>query len=237
MTTKYLLIGSGRVSSHFQHYFRLLGLDFTMWKRSDVDLAAIVHESTHVLFLISDTAIEKFIKQHEELFKSKILVHFSGALSTPLAESAHPLMTFAKGEVYELETYKNIPFVTESGRKNFAEILPGLANPHFTIDTDKKTLYHALCVMSGNFTTLLWQKAFHDFEEKLGLPKEILLPYMDQIVANLKNDLQAALTGPLARGDKSTIQKHLQTLGHDPFAGVYRAVVKAYNENKDEIGA
>jgi predicted short-subunit dehydrogenase-like oxidoreductase (DUF2520 family) len=158
-------------------------------------------------------------------------------LSTPLAESAHPLMSFAKEQTYSLETYAKIPFVLESGRKTFEEILPGLHNPHFTIEGAQKTLYHALCVMSGNFTTLLWQKAFLDFESKLGLQREILLPYLDQITANLKSDLQSALTGPIARGDNSTIRKHLETLGPDPYAGVYRAIVKAFNEKKNEISA
>ena len=239
MTTKYLLIGSGRVSTHFQRYFHLLNIDFESWSRQEgpVVLAEKLSRATHVLCLITDSAIESFIKENVAGLSFEAVVHFSGALTTPLAESAHPLMSFAQDKIYDLETYQTIPFVLERGRRTFVEILPGLSNPHFEIEAEQKTLYHALCVMSGNFSTLLWQKAFTDFQTKLGLPKEILLPYFDQVAANLKSDLESALTGPLARGDNSTSRKHLQTLGQDPYAGVYRAVVKAFKEDKDEVSA
>lgn len=239
MTEKYLLIGSGRVAFHLTRYFAFLNLPLETWTRSEPLSALDVKASraTHILLAISDSAIEPFLAKHRAMFERQVVVHFSGALSTPQAESAHPLMTFAAGAAYSMETYRSLPFVLESGRKTFAEILPGLPNPHFAINPGEKTLYHALCVMSGNFTTLLWQKAFAQFEEKFDLPKEILIPFLEQTVANLKANLTAPLTGPLARGDEPTIQKHLETLGSDPYAGVYRAMVKAFREENHEIGA
>ena len=42
-------------------------------------------------------------------------------------------------------------------------------NPNFKIDITKKTRYHMLCVLANNFTTILWEKVFADFEDKLNI--------------------------------------------------------------------
>lgn len=229
MQAKYLLIGAGRVSRHFQSYFDLLGLKYRVWTRQEprFDLVARAQQATHVLVLISDPAIESFITENKDILQNKVVVHASGALATPLAFGAHPLMTFTADRTYDLETYKTIPFAIEKGGPEFSELMPGLANSSFAIDLEAKTLYHALCVLSGNFTVALWQKAFSDFETRLGVPREVLLPYLRQVVRNLEENPKAALTGPIARGDVATVTKHLGELEGDDFENVYRSFVRA----------
>jgi len=161
MKTSYLIIGDGRVARHFGHYLSFLGITFQQWSRSQSNstaLASVAKKSTHVLLLISDTAIESLITDHPSL-SDQCCVHFSGALVTDLAYGAHPLMTFGP-EFYALEDYQQIPWIIEKEAPPFSELLPGLPNPSFSIEKDKKDYYHALCVMSNNFTTLLWQKFF-----------------------------------------------------------------------------
>ena len=51
---------------------------------------------------------------------------------TTAAECAHPLMTFGL-DLYDLTTYRSIPFILDSGGTPFHELLPGLPNPSFTI--------------------------------------------------------------------------------------------------------
>ncbi|MCM2282285.1 MAG: DUF2520 domain-containing protein [Bdellovibrionaceae bacterium] len=240
MQPTFLLIGDGRVSTHFGRYFRLLGLRFQSWSRKEdlSTLAKRAEASSHILCLISDPAIEPFLSSNGLLFSNQILVHASGSLVTPLAHGAHPLMTFVDTqpydmETYTLETYTSIPFVLEKGGPGFENLLPGLPNPHFEIDPRLKPLYHALCVMSGNFTVLLWQKVFSEFENTLGLPREALFPYLQRVTQNLRVDAEQALTGPLARGDHKAIAGHLRALGADPFAEVYRAFVKTVESRPD----
>jgi predicted short-subunit dehydrogenase-like oxidoreductase (DUF2520 family) len=119
-------------------------------------------------------------------------------------------------------------------RMNLDEILPGLSNPSFALDPAQKTIYHALCVMSGNFTTMLWEKAFAEFDAKLGLPREALLPYLGQICGNLAEGVngKSVLTGPLVRNDLGTIAKHVQALEGDPFQDVYESFVAAYEKQR-----
>lgn len=140
-------------------------------------------------------------------------------------------MTFAD-ELYDLPTYESTPFVLESESPlSFQDLLPGLLNPSYRISRVQKSRYHALCVMSGNFTTMLWEHAFQEFSEKFGLPKEVLLPYLHQTASNLAESSpgQSVLTGPLARGDSETIARHLDALGVDSYRSVYEAFVRVHS--------
>ncbi len=236
MQPTYLLIGSGRVSRHLERYFRLLGLRTHSWSRKGdpSSLAKLAQASSHALCLISDPAIEPFLHDHEALFSSKTVVHASGSLVTPRARGAHPLMTFTSAEPYDLGTYKAIPFVIEKGGPALTDLLPGLPNPSFELDPALKPLYHAYCVMSGNFTTLLWQKVIVEFESRLGLPRDALFPYLAQVAGNLRRDAEHALTGPIARNDDETMRRHLRELDSDPYALVYRAFIAAARGNPCE---
>lgn len=226
----YLIIGDGRVARHFAHYFHLLHLPYHTWSRRQDPQAEILPElvKSHVriLVLIKDEAIPSFVTSHPCL-QGKLCIHFSGHLTTPLAHGAHPLYTFGQ-DVYELSTYQQIPFILEEGDLAFADLLPGLNNRHYRIPKALKPFYHSLCVLSGNFTCLLWQKMFEELENTFHIPRDIAYPYMHQIVDNLQKNAACALTGPLARGDKVTLESNLKALELDPFQGIYQAFVHMY---------
>ncbi len=227
---RYLIIGNGRVARHFEHYFTLLRIPSQSWarKQNSVEELRELHLSSEVtLVLISDSEIEEFIKENSFL-QTKAIVHFSGSVTTALAFGAHPLMTFTSSR-YDLETYVRIPFICEKNTWSFEHLFPKLSNPHYLIEPNKKEFYHALCVLSGNFTTLLWQKLFNDFETELGLPPEAAALYLEKISTNLLNHPEHALTGPLVRKDIATLQKNIKSLEGDPFQDVYYAFVKTFS--------
>lgn len=219
----YLFIGNGRLSRHLQFYFQSLQIPFKVWTRSNAPLP--LQDVTHVLLAINDDAIVPFLLEHPELAALK-KYHFSGSLSTELAWGCHPLMTFTQ-ELYPIESYREIHFVLD---QDAPEFLPGLPNPHHRLSTDLKARYHAECVLSGNFTSMLWSHFFQVMEMQLGLPREAALPYLKQITSNLQG-LSNPLTGPLVRGDQNTINRNLQALEGDPFQGVYTSFVEAYQKS------
>ncbi len=229
---RYLIIGNGRTARHFMHYFNREYIPCETWSRSDSpqELRKRAKISTHALILLSDPAIEPFLTENPFL-ASLVCLHFSGSLLTDKAIGAHPLMTFSY-DLYDLETYRKIPFIIEKGTE-FQHALPGLKNPHFEIAREDKTRYHALCVLSGNFSILLWEKAFADFETRLGLPRSVLFPYLERVSSNLRAADGSVLTGPLKRGDQVTIQRHLSALENDPFQKVYEAFVDCYQSSQD----
>lgn len=231
---KYLIIGNSKTAKHFSHYFNLLGIKYDRWTRKTntiEELDTYLQDSviTHIIVLIPDRYIEDFINKY--LYSSqKIILHFSGCLTLENAVGVHPLCTFGP-ELYSLEEYKKVHFIVEKNLLSFGKLLPGLPNQNHTINIDDKVLYHALCVISGNFTSILWSKVISDFESKFNIPKSALMPYMDKIIDNLKQDHKSCLTGPLARKDKSVIGQHLSSLKNDDFVNIYKAFVEYYEYN------
>jgi len=222
----YGLIGRGRVASHMARYLELEGQYVTQWHRGLLSRPAeALSEVEIVLLAISDDALESFISENPAL-RDHALVHFSGSLTIDGAHGFHPLMTFGP-EAYDLETYRSIPFVGERGSPAFSDFFPHLHNDAWAIDPELKPLYHALCVLSGNFTAVLWLKAMEDLESRLGLPRNILRPYLERTAANTLEKGRASLTGSLARGERGTMARDLDGLDGDPFREVYLAVAHA----------
>lgn len=229
----YLIIGDGRIARHIALYFDHLGLQYQTWARRTCDvrvLPNVVDKATHVLLLISDSAIEDFINKHL-LHSNKILVHFSGSLTTPAAHCAHPLMSFTK-TLYAPDVYKSIWFITEQEGLPFSELLPGVPNQHMAIPKADKNLYHSMCVLSSNFTCLLWQKLFNTLMTKWQIPASAAHPILQQVMQNLMQDPNGALTGPLVRNDLNTINNNLQALENDAYQAIYEAFVNAYQQEK-----
>jgi 2-dehydropantoate 2-reductase len=222
----FLLIGSGRLAKHLEFYFSQLGFSFSTWnRRQDIKtLENLSSPATHVLLAISDSALQGFVNEH---FKNsnKVIVSFSGALSIDGAVTAHPLMSFGP-QLYTLNEYEKIHFVL-TGVRSLEEALPGLKNQHSVLSAENKSLYHALCVLGGNFPVLLWNQMAEGFK-KLGLPAETHKFYIEKVTENFNRLGSQALTGPLVRKDLETIQKNLKALENSPYRNVYAAFVEAY---------
>lgn len=223
---RYGLVGRGRLARHMSRYLSLEGCEVVSWHRGlTVDVETTLAGAEVLLLAISDDAIEPFDAEHPAL-RDRPLVHFSGSLVLDGITGLHPLMSFGP-ELYELDAYRSIPFITERGGVAFDRVFPTLRNPCHAIDPADKPLYHALCVLSGNVTTVLWAKAMDDFESRLGLPRAALKPFLQRTAGNTIALGAGALTGSLARGDVGTIERDLAALDGDAFAGVYRAVRRA----------
>jgi predicted short-subunit dehydrogenase-like oxidoreductase (DUF2520 family) len=157
---------------------------------------------------------------------SKAVVHTSGALSSEaLFEAAgqgaqtggiHPLQTFAGDSPRSLV---GVTFAIEAEpplREVLRQIVAAIGGIAMDITAAAKPLYHAAAVMISNYTvtltdlaTQLWSGLDVDRETAL----RALLPLLEGTVANLKGEgLPAALTGPVARGDLSTIQANLSAI-------------------------
>jgi hypothetical protein len=234
----YLIVGNGRVARHIQHYFSLLQLPYTAWHR-DRPLSEL-HEklafATHVLILIQDSAIAPFIAEHllqETQDCCPLRIHFSGSLVIEQAWGAHPLMAFSDS-LYGLPQYRAVPFVLDHDAPSFADLLPGLPNRQVRLHTALKPKYHALCVLSGNFSCLLWQKLFDAFEQELNLPPDLAHSYLMQQTHNLIRNAKDALTGPLVRGDASTIEKNIAALAGDPYQDIYKSFVRCYQKTQSK---
>src|SRR5437762_2915388 len=142
------------------------------------------------------------------------IAHVSGA--TPLSAldphtrrfGLHPLQTFthARGPEQLDGAWGAVTAETDEARQHavaLAELL-GL-RPFFIADRDR-TVYHAGAVIASNYLVTLYQSAARLFGEA-GAPPEALVPLMRRTIEN-----GFELTGPIARGDWTTVDAHLAEL-------------------------
>ncbi|MFQ5825766.1 MAG: Rossmann-like and DUF2520 domain-containing protein [Dehalococcoidia bacterium] len=158
----------------------------------------------------------------------KRAVHSSGVASLDILEPAqrggaevgaiHPLQTFASID----QAIDNLPGSTFAleGEGLVLEELKGIAQalegPWVKLGPGDKVLYHASAVIACNYLVTL-EKLATDLWQKFGAspPEAIraLMPLLQGTLNNLNNvGLPHCLTGPIARGDLGTIQKHLKAL-------------------------
>jgi predicted short-subunit dehydrogenase-like oxidoreductase (DUF2520 family) len=160
--------------------------------------------------------------------KENYVVHCSGVHSTEILESAkqfgagvgcfHPLQTLPSIEI----ALKNLPrstFAIEAEEpllNVLKEMATALKGTWLILKASDKVLYHTAAVFASNYLVTLFKLA-SDIWQQFGVSREqaveALMPLMHNTLSNIENiGLPYCLTGPIARGDVSTIRKHVDAL-------------------------
>ncbi len=142
------------------------------------------------------------------------VAHVSGA--TPLSAlepharrfSVHPLQTLVLGKGPEQldGAWGAITAESEEARVQALWLAETLGLRPFALADDKRALYHAGAAVASSFLVTLYRVASRLFDEA-EVPPEALVPLMLQTIAN-----GFELTGPLTRGDWTTIERHLEAI-------------------------
>lgn len=207
-----------------------LGIDFyDNYKR--------LAEKSDILFLAVPDSI--IIPAAKEIIasckKPLVLLHPSGALSAyalPEAENAsrgsfHPLQSF----VSENTVFKDI-YITMDGDEKALEAAKALcrileARP-LLVPAEDRALYHAAACMASNYLVTLLSEVEDIFSLWANTPKEArqaFWPLIKGTVDNFEKFGKPALTGPIARGDISTLKKHLAILP-DKYESLYTVMAQ-----------
>ena len=186
-----------------------------------------------------------------ERFDHKFIAHTSGAhpsdLLGALADrgaaiyAIHPLQSFANVE-QGLELIGNTVFSIEGSGfvshgetivaedKCSKEVLRFMEEAHyrnFVMLAEHKAIYHAAAVISSNYLVATLDFALSQFE-RIGVDKRFamkaLFPLIQGTIDNIERlGTVEALTGPIARGDVKTVEKHLSKLSGED-AALYKAL-------------
>ena len=206
--TTYLIIGGGRLALHLAFYFQAKGLSFKSWNRKEHSQGFLQEnlDCDFVLLCLPDDQILSFWQS----IGFKKAVHFSGCFFHPEIRGFHPLMTFGL-EVYELGVYESIPFVGVHDEEVFRETFPEWTNCYVKIKKQQQAMYHGLCVLAGNGTTLLWDLVTQNFNQ-IGIDHHHLKPYLQRIFENISHQSQGRWSGPWYRKDQKTIERNKNAL-------------------------
>ena len=83
----------------------------------------------------------------------------------------------------------------------------------FEIPEERRAAYHAAASIASNFLVALEESAAGLLAE-VGAPdaRELLAPLVLRTAANWSERGPDALTGPIARGDEATVERHVEAL-------------------------
>jgi predicted short-subunit dehydrogenase-like oxidoreductase (DUF2520 family) len=156
------------------------------------------------------------------------VAHVSGG--TPLAAldphvkrfSVHPLqtLTLARGPEQLDGAWAATTAESDDAHARALWLAQTLGLRPFALADDRRTLYHAGAAIASNFLVTLHRAAAQLFEEA-GAPPEALVPLMTRTI---ENDFD--LTGPIARGDWETVERHRTALRGSGFEQAYEALVE-----------
>lgn len=144
----------------------------------------------------------------------------------------HPLQTFANAE-QGVEAITGATFGVAGDASACAwaeELVRSIGGSPLLLREDVLPLYHAAAVLAGNGAFALMEAALLLLEQA-GVPREAgrpaLAPLARRSVDNaLASDADLRLTGPVARGDIGTIERHVEALAAAPAgaAEAYRTL-------------
>jgi predicted short-subunit dehydrogenase-like oxidoreductase (DUF2520 family) len=215
------VVGTGRAGSALAGRLAERGLTVNAGREplADADL---------VLLAVPDAAITEVARQ---VPVGPWVAHISGATSLQALEphsrrfSLHPLQTLSRERGPEQLDGAWAAVTTETDEaRGVALWLAGELGLHpFDLADADKPLYHAGAAMASNFLVTLHRAAARLLEESHA-PPEALLPLMTRTIEN-----GFVLTGPIARGDWSTVEAHLEALERraPDLVPLYRALAEA----------
>ena len=187
----------------------------------------IADSTEHIFITTPDDFISK-VASELNWHPDQNVVHCSGAASIDILKPAersgaivgsfHPCQAFASVD----QAIENLPGSTFSieAQTPLLDILKEMAS---TIGCDwivlkpgDKALYHAAAVFVSNYSVALLKVAtdlFQNFDVSPAQATKVLIPLIQGNINNMRNlGLPHCLTGPIARGDVSTIEKHISAL-------------------------
>jgi predicted short-subunit dehydrogenase-like oxidoreductase (DUF2520 family) len=209
------IIGAGRAGSAIAARLRERGVDV----RAEAELR---------LLCVPDSAIAEVAAA---IRPGPWVAHVSGA--TPLAAlaphtrrfSVHPLQTLVRSRGPEQldGAWGAVTAETPDAHVRAVWLAETLGLTPFDLADDARALYHAGAVIASNFLVTL-HRAAALLAADAGAPPAGLLPLMRRTI---ENDFE--LTGPIARGDRETVERHLAAIrAREPqLEPLYTALAKA----------
>ncbi|HSD25088.1 MAG TPA: DUF2520 domain-containing protein, partial [Solirubrobacterales bacterium] len=213
--TPLIVVGRGRLGRSLAAGADRAEIEVTLVSHEDV---GSVPEGAGVLLCVPDDAIAETAERFAAADPS-LIGHVSGATTLDALAPAgargagrfslHPLQTFADGEAPVDGTPAAVAGSTDEALSFARALAEALGMRPFEVPEEKRAAYHAAAAMASNLLVALEESAA-EVLTRIGMEdaRELLAPLVLRTAANWVERGPAALTGPIARGDRATVQSH-----------------------------
>jgi predicted short-subunit dehydrogenase-like oxidoreductase (DUF2520 family) len=212
-----VVVGRGRAGGSLARAAELAGIDVRLVSRDEA-----IDGAGAVLLCVPDDAIAGVCDRIAPAAPA-LVGHVSGASTLNVLASArehgaatfslHPLQTFADGESAVEGTPAAIAGSGERALSFARSLAEALGMRPFDVAEEDRAAYHAAAAMASNLLVALEESAAELFE-RIGIDdaRELLAPLVLRAAANWAERGPDALTGPIARGDRATVERHRAAL-------------------------
>ncbi len=224
------VVGPGRAGRSIAVALENAGWTLAGLLGRDDDASAAVRDVDLVIVATPDREIEAVARSIEPRSEC-VVAHMSGSLGLEALQphrrraAIHPLVSLPDSQIGALRLADGAWFAV-AGDDLAARMVDDLGGHAFVVDDEQRALYHAAaCIASNHLVALLGQ--VERVAEMAGVP---LAAYLDLVRDTVENVAALgparALTGPVARGDRDTIARHIAAL--DPAERpAYEAMAEA----------
>jgi predicted short-subunit dehydrogenase-like oxidoreductase (DUF2520 family) len=225
--------------------------------------ADVVRRSDVLLLAVPDDALVALAEElAPDVRPGQVVLHTSGRHGTGALEALarrgartiafHPAMTFTGTEV-DLDRLGGgagpgaadrgcvVGLTADLSEKDVAEALvTDLGGTPMWIDEADRVRYHAALAHGANHLVTLVSQSM-DLLRQAGAadPAAVLRPLLGAALSNALDYGDAALTGPVKRGDATTVRAHLDALEdagvHDTYVALARATAERIGRDFDEL--
>jgi predicted short-subunit dehydrogenase-like oxidoreductase (DUF2520 family) len=185
-------------------------------------MSAIINHADVYIIAVPDDAIEEVIKDLK--LPWKVVAHTAASVSKDILKNVsghygvfYPLQSLRK----EMTALPDVPIFIDGSDDKSKMVLKKLAlsisqEQVSFAGGDERMKLHVAAVVVSNFTNYLYKLA-QDYCKKEGIEFNSLQPLIEETAVRLKSiSAAASQTGPAARNDKETIEKHLILLDNHP---------------------
>ena len=198
-----------------------------------------------VLLTVPDEAIQVLCEElagRGAFAEGAIVAHCCGALGSEVLAAAQSRCGCAVGSMHPLQTFPTVEAAVAKlpGTWCFAEgddkavaalveLAGAIGAKAVRMKAAGRALYHASAVMACNYLVALIDAALA-LAQRAGIDRQTAAKALEPLVRATVDNVaelgpEKALTGPIARGDRGTVERHLKALAECPpeLANFYRA--------------
>lgn len=248
------IVGTGNVAWSLTKAFRSAGVQIdTILARNEAEGKALAElanadylsmseadkcPSKVILLCISDDALSE-VNSSYDWPDQACLAHTSGPTSMKVLSFHgkcgvfYPLQSMNKEETPD---FSEVPVLLEASSPACLILLSDLAkaitNDLRSMDSDARLALHVAAVWANNFVNHLNAEAI-ELAEKHKVPLDLLKPLIQKTAEiALQGNSAKSQTGPAIRGDKSTMQKHLNFLD-ERQAEIYKILSSSIQKSNE----
>jgi 2-amino-4-hydroxy-6-hydroxymethyldihydropteridine diphosphokinase len=209
------IVGAGRAGTALAAALGAAGWPEPRLFGRNAAVAEIGEGADLVIIATPDAAIGE-VAESLPVSRERVVAHLSGSLGLavladhPRVAALHPLVSMADAAT-GAQRLRGAWFAV-AGDPRIGAVVDALGGRSIRVADEDRAVYHAAAVVASNHLVALLGQA-ERIAATAGVPFEALLDLVNSSVANVASlGPAAALTGPAARGDEATIERHVAAL-------------------------